>query len=74
MSVMGSPQREVDIPRRPLAHWVGEGLVEIDFRGSEPESRVRRLRRHAGTVISGLALSGGLGLAGLALHHILTGG
>jgi hypothetical protein len=53
---------------------VGEGLVEIDFRGSAPESRVRRFQRHAGTVISGLALSGGLGLAAVALHHILTGG
>lgn len=71
---MGSPQRDVEVPRRPIVHWVGEGLVEIDFRAGEPEPRLRRLRRHAGTVISGLALSGGLGLAALALHHILTGG
>ncbi len=74
VSVMGSPQREVDVPRRPLARWVGEGLVEIDFRAGAPGSRVRRLRRHGGTVISALALSGGLGLAAVALHHILTGG
>ncbi|TME00140.1 MAG: hypothetical protein E6I76_00930 [Chloroflexi bacterium] len=59
---------------RALARWVGEGLVEIDFRAQAPESRVRRLQRHAGTVLSGLALSGGLGLAALALHHILSGG
>lgn len=71
---MGSPQkREVAVPRRPLVHWVGEGLVEIDFRGDAPVSRLRRLRRHTGTVISGLALSGGLGLAAVALHHILGG-
>ena len=74
MSVMGSPQRKVDVPRRPAARWLGEGLVEIDFRAGAPESRVRRLRRHGGTVISGLALSGGLGLAAVALHHILSGG
>jgi hypothetical protein len=73
---MGSPRREVDGIRRhrPLARWVGEGLVEIDFRAGAPESRVRRLRRHAGTALSGLALSGGLGLAAFALHHILSGG
>ena len=71
---MGSPQREVEIPRRPLVHWVGEGLVEIDFRGGQPKSRWQRLRRHGGTIVSGVALSGGLGLAALALHHILTGG
>lgn len=74
MGVMGSPQREVDTRRVPLARWVGEGLVEIDFRGGAPESRARRLRRHAGTAVSCAALSGGLGLAVLALHHILTGG
>jgi hypothetical protein len=64
----------VAVRSRPLTRWVGEGLVEIDFRGSAPESRARRFQRHAGTVISGLALSGGLGLAAVALHHILTGG
>jgi hypothetical protein len=73
---MGSPRREVEHARRhrPLARWVGEGLVEIDFRAGAPESRLRRLRRHAGTFVSGLAVSGGLGLAALALHHILSGG
>ncbi len=71
---MGPAPREVDVPRRPLARWHGEGLVEIDFRAGAPESPVRRLRRHGGTVISGLALSGGLGLAAVALHHILGGG
>ena len=73
---MGAPHREIDGLRRhrPLAHWVGEGLVEIDFRAGEPESRVRRLRRHTGTLISGLAVGGGLGLAAVALHHILSGG
>jgi hypothetical protein len=64
----------VAVRSRPLTRWVGEGLVEIDFRADAPESRARRLRRHAGNVVSGLALSGGLGLAALALHHILSGG
>ncbi len=71
---MGSPQREVDVPRRPLVRWHGEGLVEIDFRAGAPESRAHRLRRHTGMVISGLAVSGGLGLAAIALHHILGSG
>jgi hypothetical protein len=71
---MGSPQRKVDVAHRPIVRWVGEGLVEIDFRAGAPESRGRRLRRHGGTVISGLALSGGLGLAVVALYHILSGG
>jgi hypothetical protein len=72
---MGAPRRDVDVERRrPIAHWVGEGLVEIDFRAGASPSRIRRLGRHAGTVLSGLAVSGGLGLAAVALHHILSGG
>ncbi len=71
---MGSARRSEVEAQRPLVHWVGEGLVEIDFRAGEPESRLRWLRRHAGTVVSGIALSGGLGLAAVALHHILGGG
>jgi hypothetical protein len=53
---------------------VGEGLVVVDFRPASRASRVRRLQQRLGVVTSALAISGGLGLAGVALHHILTGG
>jgi hypothetical protein len=71
---MGAPRRDAEVRRPGLAHWVGEGLVEVDFRPDARDSRARTLQRRAGTVISTLALSGGLGLAAVALHHILTGG
>jgi hypothetical protein len=52
---------------------VGEGLVIVDFRQETRRSSARLLRRRLGLVLSGLAVGGGLGVAGLALHHLLGG-
>jgi hypothetical protein len=58
---------------RPQATWVGERLVIVDFRPEARLTAARRLRRRMALVVSGLAVGGGLSLAGLALHHLLGG-
>jgi len=56
-----------------LAEWVGEGLVIVDFRPTSRLSRARRLQQRLEVALSAVAIGGGLGLAALALRHILGG-
>lgn len=58
---------------RPHARWVDERLVIVDFRAGTRLTPARRLGRRAVLTLSGLAVGGGLGVAGLALHHLLGG-
>jgi hypothetical protein len=66
-------QRAGERRRPPVAEWVDDRLVIVDFRPASRLSRARLLRRRAGLALSGLAIGGGLGLAGVAFHHLLGG-